>query len=100
MLHKDARSLLTGFGAGAYACLGPNLAKMKMRYLTAMLLRQCRGLQLHKKQAKLAEENLVTWIAMFPKSNEIWADFDQVRWEEAMAIVGEKGSQRGDSATG
>ncbi|KAF4555379.1 Cytochrome P450-like protein 27 [Elsinoe fawcettii] len=92
-LHKDAKSILSGFGAGAYACLGPNLAKMKMRYLTAMLLRQCPGLRLHKKQAPLKEENLVTWIAIFPKTNQIWGDFSQVKWEEARPIVGEKQGQ-------
>ncbi|TKX25516.1 cytochrome P450 monooxygenase-like protein 15 [Elsinoe australis] len=89
-VHKDARSILSGFGAGAYACLGINLAKMKMRYMTAMLLRQCRGMRLHEKQAPLKEENLVTWIAIFPKSNQIWADFKKVDWEKSLDIVGEK----------
>ncbi|KAI9694444.1 MAG: hypothetical protein M1822_000060 [Bathelium mastoideum] len=80
-LHKDARSLLSGFGAGAYACLGPPLAKMKMRYMSAMLFREFRGLKLGPKMPKLDEKNLITWIAIFPKDNKIFGDFSEVKYQ-------------------
>lgn len=79
-LHKDARSLLSGFGAGAYACLGPPLAKMKMRYMSAMLFREFRGLKPGPKMSKLEEKSLITWIAIFPKDNKIMGDFSDVAY--------------------
>ncbi|KAI9695102.1 MAG: hypothetical protein M1820_008927 [Bogoriella megaspora] len=81
-IHKDGRSLLSGFGAGAYACLGPSLAKMKMRYMSAMLFREFRGLKLGPKMPKLEEKNLITWIAIFPMDNKIFGDFSEVKYKE------------------
>jgi cytochrome P450 len=41
-----ARSTFCAFGAGAYSCLGINLAWMELRYATAFLFRECRGLRI------------------------------------------------------
>ncbi|KAH7089975.1 cytochrome P450 [Paraphoma chrysanthemicola] len=79
-IHPDAKSLLSGFGAGAYACLGPTLAKMNMRYMTAMLLKEFRGLKLSTKMGKLEEKNLITWIASFQQDDKILADFGEVEY--------------------
>ncbi|KAG8628426.1 hypothetical protein KVT40_004299 [Elsinoe batatas] len=86
-LHPDARSIGSAYGAGAYFI---SLARMKMRYMTVMLLRQCPGMKMHKKQGKLHEDNLLSFIALLPKTNQIWADFSEVRWDQSRPIVGEK----------
>ncbi|KAF4304590.1 cytochrome p450 [Botryosphaeria dothidea] len=45
-LSPGAKATFCAFGAGATSCLGINLAWMELRYGTAMLLRECRGLKL------------------------------------------------------
>ncbi|PNS18602.1 Isotrichodermin C-15 hydroxylase [Sphaceloma murrayae] len=94
-LHKDARSILSGFGAGAYSCLGNNIAKMKFRYMTVMLLRMAPGLKSHKDQPALKEENMLTWIAILPKTNKILGDFSDVDWSRSLPIVGDKQRENG-----
>lgn len=56
---------------------------MQMRYMTAMLFREFRGLRLGKTMPKLEEDNLITWIAIFPKSNVIMGDFSAVDYTKA-----------------
>lgn len=41
-----AKSTFCAFGAGAYSCLGINLAWMELRYATAFLFRECRGMRI------------------------------------------------------
>ncbi|KAF4550555.1 Cytochrome P450-like protein 76 [Elsinoe fawcettii] len=45
-LTPAAKSTFCAFGAGATSCLGINLAWMELRYGTALLFRQCKGLRL------------------------------------------------------
>ncbi|KAF2140680.1 uncharacterized protein K452DRAFT_335018 [Aplosporella prunicola CBS 121167] len=45
-LTAGAKATFCAFGAGATSCLGINLAWMELRYASALLFSQCRGLRL------------------------------------------------------
>ncbi|KAH7041947.1 sterigmatocystin biosynthesis P450 monooxygenase [Macrophomina phaseolina] len=45
-ISSGAKATFCAFGAGATSCLGINLAWMELRYGTAALLKECRGLKL------------------------------------------------------
>ncbi|GME57856.1 cytochrome p450 [Neofusicoccum parvum] len=45
-ISAGAKATFCAFGAGATSCLGIHLAWMELRYGTAMLFRECRGLKL------------------------------------------------------
>lgn len=45
-MSPEAKAAFCAFGAGASSCLGLNLARMEMRYATAIFFRECKGVRL------------------------------------------------------